>query len=181
MDNPIVENKINTTIKKDVYDFAKKNREKSKNIKDMFTGTSVTFEEYYVNEDMISIDMTFYYNNGTVSQSVLYDKGYNFQLSNGNNYTLSQIFKEDFNYVDFINKEIENQIKEAEKSSTYYKYNFKGINKDQPYFIYRGNLVILFSGGEILPIDFRNLRVYIPLYKFSDNINLLFISNNLIV
>ncbi|WP_010296525.1 DUF3298 domain-containing protein [Clostridium senegalense] len=85
------------------------------------------------------------------------------------------MFLKNFNYVEQINAIIDSQIKNMKSTSDYkYEYKFTTINKNQQYFIYRGNLVIMFNAGDILDKDFGNVKFYIPLNKFGDNINGIF-------
>ena len=186
LDNPIIEKQINTIITKDISNFTKdvkKKAELSKGKLNIYNrpviwGASVYSDEYFVNPDLISIDITYSANDGSTINYILYDKGYNFNLITGENYKLSDVFKKGTDYVTLINTEINNQIENIIKSSEYkYDYNFKTIKAEQPYYIYRGNLVILFEAGEILSKDFGAPKFYIPLYKFDDKVNPQFIEH----
>lgn len=171
--NPIVEKKINTIIERDIDDF--KNESIKLGGKDKKIGLAVSSIDYFLNDNIISLDITYSANDGTTLNSILYDKGYNFNLNSGENYKLENVFKKNFNYVEQINSIIDSQIKNMKSTSDYkYDYKFTTINKNQQYFIYRGNLVIMFNAGDILDKDFGNVKFYIPLNKFGDNINGIF-------
>lgn len=186
LDNPIVEKKINTIITKDIDSFTKDVKKKAElssgklNIynKPVTWGASVYYDEYFVNSNLISIDITYSANDGSTVNYILYDTGYNFNLMDGENYKLSDVFKSGVDYVSLINMEIDNQIENIVKNSEYkYNYNFKTIKPEQPYYIYRGNLVIFFEAGEILSKDFGAPKFYIPLYKFGDKVKPEFIEH----
>ena len=186
LENPIVEKKINTIITKDINNFTKdvkKKAELSSKKLDMYNrpitwGASIYHDEYFVNSDLISIDITYSANDGSTTNYILYDIGYNFNLLDGQNYKLSDVFVKNVDYISLINAEIENQIQNIIKSSEYkYEYSFKAIKSNQQYYIYRGNLVILFEAGEILSKDFGAPKFYIPIYKFGDKVKPEFIEH----
>lgn len=171
--NPVVEKKVNTIIQNDIENLRKQSKKLSNDGKKI--GLSVYNIDYFLNDNIISLDITYSANDGTMINSILYDKGYNFNVINGKFYELKEVFKEDFDYVEKINSIINSQIKTINETSSYkYKYKFNGIKENQEYFIYRGNLVIMFNAGEILNKDFGNIKFYIPMNKFDDNVNKLF-------
>ncbi|WP_010296527.1 hypothetical protein [Clostridium senegalense] len=91
MPNPIVEKKINTIIERDIDDF--KNEAIKLGGKDKKIGLAVSSIDYFLNDNIISLDITYSANDGTTLNSILYDKGYNFDLNSGENYNLESVFK----------------------------------------------------------------------------------------
>ena len=113
LENPIVEKKINTIITKDINNFTKdvkKKAELSSKKLDMYNrpitwGASIYHDEYFVNSDLISIDITYSANDGSTTNYILYDIGYNFNLLDGQNYKLSDVFVKNVDYISLINAE----------------------------------------------------------------------------
>lgn len=170
--NPIIQNKINTIIKNDIKDFISKSKNSLNGSK---IGVSVYNIDYFLNDNIISLDLTYSANDGTVTNYILYDKGYNLDLTTGENYKLKDVFKDNFDYVTNINNIIKKEIEKNNSNSEYkYDYNFKSIKENQEYYIYRGNLVVMFEAGEILSKDFGNVKFYIPMSIFDNNVNPIF-------
>lgn len=66
-------------------------------------------------------------------------------------YQLKDMFKSDSNYVKIISDNIENQIKSNKKYSYVFPDTYKGIQANQPFFISKDGLNILFTPYEIAP------------------------------
>jgi hypothetical protein len=172
--------KINEKIKEDVFKFndeIKNKANESKNEKNQYGeskiwGASTYFKSYNVNEDLISIDVTYSGNNGSTENYILFHKGYNINLNNGNNYKLKDVFKDNTDYITLINNEIITQISEIEKRMGYKNiYKFQSINENTEFYIENGNLIITYPLGEIASKEYYTPEFTIPLYKISEYLN----------
>lgn len=180
LSDSLVETKINSMIKNEVLKFndtikrsaVSEKKVTNPNESKKIWGASTYFKSYLVNKDLISIPITYSANNGTTENYILYDKGYNIDLTTGNLYKLKDVFKSGSNYIDLINKEINSQIKEAEgKANKKNIYNFKTINENTEFHIEKGNLIITFPAGEIAPKEYYLTEFTIPMYKFNGLVN----------
>jgi hypothetical protein len=100
---------------------------------------------------------------------------YNYDLNTGNEIKLASMFKMDFNYKDFINKEILRQMKTSEDIFFYDgEEKFKTISDEQRFYLSEGNIVIYFSLYEIAPYAAGIPEFKIPFSSFSQNIKITF-------
>lgn len=181
--NIAIESKINNILRKEVLDF----NEKIKNMQSVSLKNNVSeennkawsaatsFTSYLVNEDLLSLLITYSANNGSNENLMLYDKGYNIDLNSGVLYTLKDVFKQGINYKELINKEINNQISNIDPKANIYK--FSSINADTQFYFQNGDLIITFGSGEIAPNEYYNPHFIIPLKKFNGFINPRFIEH----
>lgn len=184
LNNSMVINNINKMIKDQVFDFnsfiktkAMEEQNKINSDKQLKEwGASTYFKSYYVNKDLLSIAITYSASNGTTENYVLYNKGYNVNLNSGEVYKLKDVFKKNYNYIEPINKEIKDQIKTLEKNLGHGNiYNFTTVDENTDFYIEKGNLIITFPQGKIASKEYYNPEFIIPLSKFKDNVNNLFL------
>ncbi|MEG0773462.1 DUF3298 and DUF4163 domain-containing protein [Clostridium sp.] len=180
MENKVIMDKINTRIKEDVFKFndeIKKTSNENKNEKNEYGepknwGASTYFKNYHVNENLMSIVITYSANNGTTENYVLFHKGYNLNLLTGDNYKLKDLFKPGTDYISIINNEIKLQIEDIKKKMGYKNiYKFQSINENTEFYIENGNLIITFPLGEIAAKEYYTPEFTIPFYKISKYVN----------
>lgn len=82
---------------------------------------------------------------------------------------LKDVFKEGYNYLNIINREIKKQI--ANNSSDYFDYGkgFKGINENQNFYIDKDNLIIYYQLYDLAPYVYGIPEFKIPIKLFQGN------------
>jgi hypothetical protein len=134
----------------------------------------ISNEVRYNNNGFLSITVVYYmYTGGAHGNS--YMKGYNIDLKTGHNYSLSQLLKEGFNNKHIIDDVVLNEMKA--NSELFFEdsiTDFKGIEKDQPFYIEEGNLVVYFGEYELAAYAYGMPEFKVPLAKlnFANGINI---------
>ncbi len=145
-------------IKEEIHQMAKKDFNKN----DLKYELNIEYKIHTLNPTFISLTMENYqYTGGTHGFSN--KTPYNFDLTTGKEITLEDLFKENSDYKEVINKEIQKQIKEEpDKFFPDEVEVFSGINSKQPFYIEDGKLVIYFGLYEIAPYTAGIVEFEIP-------------------
>ncbi|WP_163195672.1 DUF3298 and DUF4163 domain-containing protein [Clostridium thermarum] len=128
---------------------------------------NTSYKVNYNRNDFLSITVVYYRYTGG-AHGLSYMKGYNIDLKTGHNYSLSQCFDKNFNYKEIIDEVVLNEMKANRE--LYFEdviNDFKGIEKDHPFYIEEGNLVVYFAEYEIAPYAHGIPEFRVPLSKFT--------------
>lgn len=106
---------------------------------------NVDFEIKKNSDSMLSIIIKIYQYSGG-AHGIYENKSYNIFIEDGSILNLKDLFKQDVDYKEVINKIIRRQIKENN-----YDYSFKSISENQKFYIQDDKLVIYFDLYEIAP------------------------------
>lgn len=102
------------------------------------------------NSDIISFYIDYYQFSGG-AHGITNRIAYNIEKSSGNEMQLKDIFKDNYNYKDIINKEISRQISKDPDRYFTVKDGFNGIGDNQNFYIKNNKVVIYFGLYEIAP------------------------------
>ena len=102
------------------------------------------------NSDIISFYIDYYQFSGG-AHGITNRIAYNIEKSSGNEIKLKDIFKDNYNYKDVINEEINRQISKDPDRYFTGKDGFNGIGDNQNFYIKNNTLVIYFGLYEIAP------------------------------
>ena len=102
------------------------------------------------NSDIISFYIDYYQFSGG-AHGITNRIAYNIEKSSGNEMQLKDIFKDNYNYKDIINKEINRQISKDPDRYFTGKDGFNGIADNQNFYIKNNTVVIYFGLYEIAP------------------------------
>lgn len=182
-ENIKVLNKINSEIYEYVINFKNSIKKQSQDYEKEYKGKNnidlpkfvyEAYSEYevtYNSNNLISIPiLTYEFTGGAHGMSVL--KSFNYNLKDGNELTLSQIFKEKVDYKSIINNYIQ---KEIDKNKDLYfqgENGFKGIDNNQGFYLESDKLVIYFQLYEIAPYYVGIPKFEIPLKDIANVINI---------
>lgn len=132
------------------------------------------YSEYdvtYNKDNLISIPiLTYEFTGGAHGMSVL--KSFNYDLKNGEELELSNIFKDKVNYKSIINTYIKQEIKKSKDLYFTGKDGFKGIDDNQAFYLENDKLIIYFQLYEIGPYYIGIPKFEIPLNEIKDLINI---------
>ncbi|ASW42266.1 DUF3298 and DUF4163 domain-containing protein [Clostridium isatidis] len=111
-----------------------------------------SFVTYRVtNEEKILSFYIDYYQYSGGAHGITIRKTYNIDITTGQNVELKDLFKEGFDYKEYINKEIQSQISINKEDYFPGKEGFTGIKDNQAFYIENGYIVIHFAYYEIAP------------------------------
>ena len=102
------------------------------------------------NSDIISFYIDYYQFSGG-AHGITNRIASNIEKSSGNEMQLKDIFKDNYNYKDIINKEISRQISKDPDRYFTGKDGFNGIGDNQNFYIKNNKVVIYFGLYEIAP------------------------------
>ena len=102
------------------------------------------------NSDIISFYIDYYQFSGG-AHGITNRIAYNIEKSSGNEMQLKDIFKDNYNYKDIINKEISREISKDPDRYFTGKDGFNGIGDNQNFYIKNNKVVIYFGLYEIAP------------------------------
>lgn len=178
MKNQAVQNKINAQLAEDAKNFAgqveKQADEEMPRIRK--SGSAVngytvrtSYEVTYNKNGLLSIPFMFMqYTGGAHGLEV--KRPYNFDLSNGKNLTLGDLFKPGTDYKGMINAEIKKQIQANQGKYFSGQNGFQGIKDNQDYYLSDNALVIYFQEYEIAPFAFGHPEFKIPYTLFGNGL-----------
>ncbi|MBU5307393.1 DUF3298 and DUF4163 domain-containing protein [Clostridioides mangenotii] len=157
-ENKELEKIINDKINADINSFFEKNY---KEAKDNYINNNIDGVKFEANtdykvvkntKDVLSIIIR-YYNYSGGAHGYYEDIAYNIDIKSGKFLRLSDLFLEQSNYKEIINKEIESQIKTLEMENVENKgiYQFKSISDNQKYYFSGNDIVIYFDLYDIAP------------------------------
>lgn len=154
---------INNQISNTVMSFKEEIKKGSESYKKMYESepnkdqyVKYQYEDYtdykvsYNKNNILSIPVTMYQFTGG-AHGLTDIKSFNYDLSTGKELKLKDLFKENSNYKEVINKHIKDEI--SKNSGVYFigKDAFKGISENQNFYIEDGGIVIYFSLYDIAP------------------------------
>lgn len=154
----ILMEKETLNIKEEIHQMAKKDFNKN----DLKYELNIEYKIHTLNPTFISLTMENYQYTGG-AHGFSNRTPYNFDLTTGKEITLEDLFKENSDYKEAINKEIQKQIKE--KPDKFFPDEvqvFSGVNSKQPFYIEDGKLVIYFGLYEIAPYTAGIVEFEIP-------------------
>ncbi|SHE49178.1 DUF3298 and DUF4163 domain-containing protein [Clostridium fallax] len=118
-------------------------------------------------ENLLSFYIDYYQYTGG-NHGITTRRSYNFDLKSGKQFKLKHMFKKGYDYKSIINSEIKKQINE---NPQYYFNNgneFKGISKNQDFYLTDDSIVIYFQLYEIAPYSSGIREFKIPLSLLKD-------------
>lgn len=157
-ENKVVERQINNKIKEDIMNSYYSIEEEAKKYYEDSPVEEINPYIYNINfevkkngDNMLSIVVTYYQDSGG-AHGFYENESYNIYMKNGENLSLEDLFKKDKDYKLVIDDIIRKQIKElSNEDSSLQIYDFKGIKKDQKFYIQDDRIVIYFDLYEIAP------------------------------
>jgi hypothetical protein len=129
------------------------------------------FEVTYYQKNLLVIEKTGYDYPFGAAHGMPLKKYAHIDLKSGTFYQLNDLFKDHSQYVKTISHIIADQIQSNEKYSYIFLDRYKGIRKDQPFFITEGTLNVYFNPYEIAPYVAGFPNFSIPFEEINDLIN----------
>jgi hypothetical protein len=129
------------------------------------------FEVAYYQKNLLVIEKTGYDYPFGAAHGMSIKKYVHIDLITGEFFQLKDLFKLGNHYTKRISDIIEDQIKSNEKYSYIFLDRYKGIRKDQPFFITEGTLTVYFNPYEIAPYVAGFPNFSIPFEEINDLIN----------
>ena len=184
IENQQIQDFINNSIKNDIMEFkdqmnvaAKETAEEARRQGREFIPfvISCIYEVTYNKNNIISISIIYHeLINGIHSYIKV---SYNFNLKTGEPLSLKDLFKEGVDYQSVIDKAIRQEL--ALNEERYFPdtlENFKGIARDQPFYIENGDIVIYFGFHEIAPVASQIPVIKIPFYLLSNYVKPMYLN-----
>ncbi|QJA08322.1 DUF3298 and DUF4163 domain-containing protein [Romboutsia sp. CE17] len=137
-------------------------KEKEKYVKYQYEADS-DYQVTYNKNNIISIPITTYEFTGG-AHGMTYLKSFNYNLNNGSKLMLKDLFKEDIDYEKIINNFIKSEISKNKLLYFTGKDGFKGIKRDQDFYLEDDGIVVYFQLYDIAPY-----YVGIPKFKLTYN------------
>ncbi len=161
VENKEIENKINKKIEEDIMNFYDNSFEESESYFDDFPESEMQFvvsSEYEIkknNKQIISLLVKYYKYSGGAHGIYEYVP-YNIDVTSGDIFKLQDIFKQNTNYKQMIDKEIKKQVKELNIKNQLPEdsdqlYTFQEIKENQKFYLIDNKLVVFFDLYEIAP------------------------------
>lgn len=161
VENKEIENKINKKIEEDIMNFYDNSFKESESYFDDFPESEMQFvvsSEYEIkknNKQIISLLVKYYKYSGGAHGIYEYIP-YNIDVTSGDIFKLQDIFKQNTNYKQMIDKEIKKQVKELNIKNQLPEdsdqlYTFQGIKENQKFYLIDNKLVVFFDLYEIAP------------------------------
>lgn len=161
VENKKIENKINKKIEEDIMNFYDNSFKESESYFDDFPESEMQFvvsSEYEIkknNKQIISLLVKYYKYSGGAHGIYEYVP-YNIDVTSGDIFKLQDIFKQNTNYKQMIDKEIKKQVKELNIKNQLPEdsdqlYTFQGIKENQKFYLIDNKLVVFFDLYEIAP------------------------------
>ena len=177
-----IQKNINTRLEKEAVSFKeeteKNAHEDMKNAKDQGMefrkfGAYSQYTLSYNKNGYLSLVVDYYSYTGG-AHGMTNKVAYNYDLKTGKEIALADIFKKEFSYKKYMNKEITSQMKNSKDIFFYDDGGFKTIADKQPYYISDGNIVIYFQLYEIAPYAAGFPEFRIPFSSVQDNMKIEF-------
>ena len=172
-----VEEKINQTIQKDVLNFKEMLQTESEEYLQGAKEEGWELRKYiattyyivhYQKDDLLSLSV-FYYSYTGGAHGYTLQSAYNYNLENGKEIFLSDIFKEKKDYVEIINQEIKRQI-EVNPQEYFSEFSvFQSISQGQPFYLIEDGIVVYFGLYEIAPYSSGIRYFEIPYSLFGNS------------
>ena len=172
-----VEEKINQTIQKDVFNFKEMLQTESEKYLQGAKEEGWEIRKYeasayyivhYQRDDLLSLSV-FYYRYTLGAHGHTLQRAYNFNLLDGEEILLSDILKEKKDYVAIINQEIERQM-ELNPQEYFSEWSvFQSISEEQPFYLIEDGIVVYFGLYEIAPYSSGIRYFKIPYSLFGNS------------
>ncbi|GAA0736116.1 WG repeat-containing protein [Clostridium oceanicum] len=145
MENKLTQKRVNTKLF-NLSNFYPKSFDK--NVKSTYSGD---FEVKFFKKDLLVLNL-YGYEFPLGAAHGMPNKTYpHINLVTGEFYKLKDLFKKDSDYVKILSSLIKYQIKNEPQYSCIFPHSYKGISKDQPFYLDDNNLYIYFTPYEIAP------------------------------
>jgi hypothetical protein len=108
------------------------------------------FYQYYLSNDVLSLYVDYYSYTGG-AHGMTERIAYNFDLKNGEELGLSDLFAPESDYQEMINEIVQAEIDRNPQIYFEGEWGFKGIKEDQGFYLENGNLIVYFLQYEIAP------------------------------
>jgi len=154
-----VEEKINQIIQEDILNFKNQLQTESEEYLQSARSEGWEIKKYiattyyivhYQKDDLLSFSI-FYYSYTLGAHGYTLQRTYNFDLVNGEEILLGDIFKENKDYIDIINQEIKRQINLNPQEYFSEWSVFQSISQEQPFYLIEDGIVVYFGLYEIAP------------------------------
>lgn len=166
--NPKILNNINDNIKNDILEF----KSEMETAADEHAKEAILHGRPVTHYEISNTYLVTYNKNNILSISIIYQQSidgrssyiratYNYDLSSGKSMGIGSLFKQDTDYTGTLNKLISSKIPGNTNQ-------FKGIAKDQPYYLDNNNLVVFLKFNEIATVGSEIPVVKIPLSELSN-------------
>ena len=172
-----VEEKINQIIQEDVHNFKEILQTESEKYLQGAKEEGLEIRKYivttyyivhYQKDDLLSLSV-FYYSYTGGAHGYTLQSAYNYNLENGKEIFLSDIFKEKKDYVEIINQEIKRQI-EVNPQEYFSEFSvFQSISQGQPFYLIEDGIVVYFGLYEIAPYSSGIRYFEIPYSLFGNS------------
>lgn len=169
IDAKILDN-INSNVRNDILEFKNELELAADETAKEKKAAGISFSPFEISNNYLLT----YNKNGLLSISLVFQElidgknsyirtSYNYDLKTGESMPLESLFKPQSDYINILNKEILNQVKDNPSDySSYTVSNFKGITKDQPYYLDNKNLNLFFGFNQISPTVSEIALIKIP-------------------
>ncbi|ARC84772.1 hypothetical protein U732_4311 [Clostridium argentinense CDC 2741] len=125
---------------------------------------TVDYKVNHISNNLVSLTLQFIkFTGGTyaIEENITY----NVDINKGKILNLDDIFYEKDNYVEIINRNIKEELKE--KENIYFVDKFTTVNENTKFYIEQNNIVVYFNMNEISPYVIGIPEFKIPLNNFS--------------
>ena len=175
LDDEHVQNKINITLKQEIYGFKKSiediHKESIAIHPTAFKYSGSSSFKYKIIDNVLSVKVNLDQFTGG-AHPMTFIRTYNFDLNTGNILKLEEIFNQEGKkiYKNKINKIITDKM--YENPDNYFIDEFKGINENTQYYLDEDNIIIFFQLYEIAPYTAGIPEFKIPYSEFKENIKI---------
>lgn len=170
-----IENNVNLKLK-ELSSFRPYNSEKNEEL--IITKNDVLdynyygdFEIIYFKENILVLELTGYYYPLGAAHGMPYKKTPTINLTTGHFYVINDLFLKGALWEEELNTMINYMIKNDPKYSYIFPDSFKGISKEQSFYIDKDNLYIYFNPYEIGPYAAGFITFKIPFWKIAALLN----------
>ncbi|MDZ4993072.1 DUF3298 domain-containing protein [Clostridium perfringens] len=125
--------------------------------------------ESFNTDEVISLPVTYYQYTGG-AHGLTTKVSYNYDLKNGKELKLKDLFKEGFDYKSIIDKKVREEI--AKEKDVYFENGalFKGVNENQDYYLNKDGVIVYFQQYEIAPYSSGIREFKIPYGELSEGL-----------
>ena len=144
------QNEINNKILNEAEEWIKELKESSKSLEPSLPYVLNARFYSFVNEDFISLYVDYYQFSGG-AHGITVRRDYNVRIKDSNIIKLKDLFKEGYDYKEYINKKIYEEINKNPDMYFVGKDGFNGISDNQGFYLKKDFIVIFFEAYEIAP------------------------------
>ncbi|WP_170272193.1 DUF3298 and DUF4163 domain-containing protein [Clostridium tarantellae] len=170
--------KINKSIYDDIKNWKRDLEYLAKNDKEDFQKSNApwipfilntTYNEAYNNKNILSLVIDYYQYTGG-AHGLTTRISYNFYLNEEKKLMLKDIFKDNYDYKDFIDNFIKKEIEKSPKEYFNNGKKFTGVKENTDFYISEKELVVYFQLYEIAPYSSGIREFKIPYKLLKDNL-----------